>query len=371
MQKATGIGGSEHHLLTLLSRLDHSRFSPYLLVLEDPARPCPGFLAKIAGASIPHGVVPIARHIDPALPARLVARFRRWRPDIVHTHLLHADLFGIPAARLARVPAVVSTKHNDDPFRHGVVGKVDWALSRMADRVIVISDHLRRFYRDVEGLPAEKLTRIHYGLEADGVPADGAAVRREFRLAPEAPLAGVVARLEEQKGHRYLLEAFVRVRAAVPGARLLIVGLGPLRPALERQAATLGLADAVIFTGFRDDVDRIMAALDLFVLPSLWEGFGLVLLEAMRAGKAIVATAVSAIPEIVADGHTGVLVPPSDADALAAAIVRLLRSPELRGMMGRAGRERLQAEFGVERMVEQTSEIYEIVSADRRRHAVR
>ncbi|MGH7753554.1 MAG: glycosyltransferase, partial [Gemmatimonadales bacterium] len=310
--------------MSLLSGLGQMGFMPHLLVLEDPARPCPEYLAKLARAAIPHGIVPISGHIDPTLVPRLVSRLRRAQPHVVHTHLLHADLFGIPAARLAGVPAVVSTKHNDDPFRRGFIGRADAALARLADRVIVISEHLRRFYRDVEGIPAPKLTRIHYGLDPDGAPPDGEAVRREFGIGDE-PLVGVVARLEAQKGHRFLLEAFVAVRAQITAARLLVAGSGPQEAALRARARELGLAEAVIFAGFRDDVDRVMAALDLFVLPSLWEGFGLVLLEAMRAGRAIVASAVSAIPEIVTDGQTGLLVPPRDPESLAAAIVGLLR----------------------------------------------
>lgn len=366
LQKATGIGGSEHHLLTLLTRLDPILVSPYLLVLQDPAHPAQAFLAKVTRAALPHGVAPIGGDLDPVLPFRLARRFRRWRPDIVHTHLLHADLYGIPAARVAGVPGVVSTKHNDDPFRAGVVGRADAALARLADRVIVISDHLARFYRNVEGIPAGKLTRIHYGLDANAETPDGSVVRREFSIG-DAPLAGVVARLEEQKGHRYLLDAFVNVRAEIPRARLLLAGSGPQDAALRAQAAALGLGEAVIFAGFRDDVDRVMAALDLFVLPSLWEGFGLVLLEAMRAGRAIVATSVSAIPEIVADEETGLLVPPRDAGALAEAVVSLLRDPGRRAVMGAAGRARLQSAFSVAAMVEATVEIYRDIARARSR----
>ena len=366
LQKATGIGGSEHHLLTLLTRLDPARVSPYLLVLEEAAHPAQSFLTKIAQADLPHGIAPIGGDLDPTLLFRLAGRFRRWRPDIVHTHLLHADLHGIPAARLAGVPGVVSTKHNDDPFRAGVVGRVDAAMARWADRVIVISDHLGRFYRSVEGIPAAKLTRIHYGLEANGEVPDGSSVRREFGIG-DAPLAGVVARLEEQKGHRYLLDAFPTIRAQVPGARLLVAGSGPQEATLRGQVTALGLGEAVIFAGFRDDVARVMSALDLFVLPSLWEGFGLVLLEAMRAGRAIVATTVSAIPEIVAAGESGLLVPPRDAGALAGAVVSLLRDPGRRAAMGAAGRTRLQSAFSVGAMVEATTEVYLAVARARGR----
>jgi len=366
VQKATGIGGSEHHLLTLLTRFDREEVTPHLLVLEDPAHPARPFLAKIGRAALSHEVLPISRHLDPLLPLRLVRTFRRRRPDIVHTHLLHADVYGIPAARLAGGPGVVSTKHSDDPFRRGVVGRADAAIARLADRVIVISDHLRRFYRDVEGIPEDKLVRIYYGLDDEGPPADPTAVRREFGIDAGTPLVGVVARLEEAKGHRHLLDAFARLRAEMPPARLLLAGSGLQEGALRAQAAALGLGEAVIFAGFREDVDRVMAALDLVVLPSLWEGFGLVLLEAMRAGRAIVATAVSAIPEIVVDGFTGVLVPPRDERALAAAMASLLRDPPRRAAMGEAGRARLRAAFSVDAMARSTVEVYRAVATARR-----
>ncbi|HEV8338512.1 MAG TPA: glycosyltransferase [bacterium] len=365
VQKATGIGGSEHHLLTLLTRFDREEVTPHLLVLEDSAHPARTFLAKIVRVGLSHEVVPISGHLDPLLPLRLVRTFRRWRPDVVHTHLLHADLYAIPAARLAGVGAVVSTKHGGDPFRRGVVGRADAAIARLADRVIVISDHLKGFYSDVEGIPAGKLIRIYYGLDDHGPPVDPTAVRREFAIDEGIPLAGAVARLEEAKGHRHLLAAFARLRTELPAARLLLAGSGLQERALRAQSAALGLDEAVIFAGFRDDVDRVMASLDLVVVPSLWEGFGLVLLEAMRAGRAVVATAVSAIPEVLVDGVTGLLVSPGDEAALAAAMASLLRDPPRRAAMGAAGRARLHAAFSVEAMVRSTVEVYREVAAPR------
>jgi len=365
VQKATGIGGSEQHLLTLLTRFDPEEVTPHLLVLEDSTRPARTFLARIERAGLSYEVLPISGHLDPLLPLRLVRTFRRHRPDLVHTHLLHADLYAIPAARLAGVPAVVSTKHADDPFRRGVVGRADAAIARLTDRIIVISDHLKGFYRDVEGIPTDKLLRIYYGLDDHGPPADPTVVRREFGIDAGVPLAGVVARLEEAKGHRQLLAAFGRLRADLPAARLVLAGSGQQEQALRAQSAALGLDDAVIFAGFRDDVDRVLAAVDLLVVPSLHEGFGLVLLEAMRAARPIVATAVSAIPEILVDGLNGLLVPPGDEAALAAAMASLLRDPERRAAMGAAGRARLRAAFSVEAMVRSTVELYQAVAAPR------
>jgi len=360
VQKVTGIGGSEHHLLDLLQGLGSRGVEPRLVVLQDASQQGGAFLTKLDLVRIPYTVLPIRWHVDPWLAVQLAKMLSLWRPTIVHTHLIHADLHGIPAARFARVPVVISTKHNDDPFRQRTLGQVDRAISMMADSIIVISEHLKRFYEKVERIPSSRIVRIYYGLATTRRPPQRESLRRVVGVDPLAPLAGVVARLVEQKGHRYLLEAFYHVRKAVPGAILLIVGDGPLRRELEDYAVQLGLKEAVIFTGFRDDIDAVMAAIDVFVLPSLWEGFGLVLLEAMRAGKPIVASRISAIPEIVLDHQTGLLVTPADAASLARALTDLLSNHEARRMMGEAGRRRLEQAFSYDRMLDATAEVYSL-----------
>lgn len=358
VQKVAGIGGSEHHLLDLLQGLQSRGMEPRLAVLQDSSHSGSVFLSKLDRAGISYVVIPIHGHGDPRLIVRLVKLFRAWRPAIVHTHLIHGDLYGIPASRAARVPVVITTKHNDDPFRHGILGRIDRAISLMADRVIVISEHLKRFYETIEGIPTSRIVRIYYGLAANGPSPDGEALRQALGIDLRTPVAGVVARLDEQKGHRYLLEAFCDVRKTLPGAVLLIVGDGRLRSYLEDHVRQLGLKEAVIFTGFRNDVDAVMAAIDVFVLPSIWEGFGLVLLEAMRAAKPIVASRVSAIPEIVVDHQTGLLVTPADTTSLARALTDLLSNHEARRMMGEAGRRRLVQSFSCDRMIESTTEVY-------------
>jgi len=181
----------------------------------------------------------------------------------------------------------------------------------------------------------------------------------------DVPLAGIVARLDPQKGHIYLLTAFAKVVETLPQARLLVVGDGYLRGDLERQVKELEIVHQAIFTGWRNDVPYIMADLDLLILPSLWEGFGLVLLEGMALAKPIVATRVSAIPEIVVDGETEVLIPPKDSNSLAKAVTKLLQNPVLTNEVGRKGRERLKREFSVEEMVKQTERVHERLMEER------
>ena len=356
--KITGVSGSENHLLTLASHLDRLTFC--LLVEREPD--LSAYIATLEAIGVEVVRFPIRADLDPLLLWRLVRFLRVQRPDVVHTHLIHGDLYGTLAARLAGVPHVVSTKHNDDAFRQrGFYAWLDRTLARYQNHIITISHHLRRFYVEVERLPADKISTIHYGLDPgaflQGV-GEGADVRVELGMPADVPLVGVVSRLTEQKGHAYLLDAFAEVIQALPSAHLLVVGDGELRPALERQTARLGLQDSVTFAGRREDVPRIMMALDVLVMPSLWEGFGLVLLEAMAAGKPVVASRVSAIPEIVVDGEMGVLVSPKDQDSLAEAMIKLLQNPVLAREMGRKGRERLEKEFGVEKMVKETESMY-------------
>jgi len=361
--KATGVAGSEKHLLTLLTSLDKAKYQVTLVLLVERDKPLDDYVRRLEEGGVQVKRVLIRGDIDPLLVWRLYRLLREGNYDIVHTHLIHADLYGTLAAKLAGVPIIVSTKHADDPFRrYPFYAFLDRLASKFANKIIVISDSLRRFFAEVEGLDLGKIIRIYYGLDAvkfEVHSLGGSSVREEFGIKSNAPLAGIVARLDPQKGHTYLLTAFAQVVEALPEARLLVVGDGYLRGDLERQARELGIAHQVIFTGWRDDVPRVMTELDLLILSSLSEGFGLVLLEAMAAAKPIVASQVSAIPEIVIDGETGILVPPKDPDALAEALIKLLRNPALAREMGRKGRKRLEKEFSVERMITETERVYD------------
>lgn len=361
--KITGVSGSENHLLTLASHLDYGQYRLTFCLLVEREPDLSAYVAALEAIGVEVVCFPIRADLDPLLLWQLVRFLRAQKPDIVHTHLIHGDLYGTLAARLAGVPFVVSSKHNDDVFRQrGFYAWLDCAMARYQNRIITISHHLKRFHVDVEGLPVDKIVTIHYGLDPNAFLQDvgeGVDMRAELDIPADAPLVGVVGRLTEQKGHAYLLDAFVTVVQELPSARLLVVGDGELRSTLERQAARLGLYGSVAFIGRREDVPRIMMALDVLVMPSLWEGFGLVLLEAMAADKPVVASQVSAIPEIVADGETGLLVPPKDSEDLSRALLALLRDPTRAREMGRQGRQRLEQEFTMARMVEQTQGVYE------------
>ncbi|MBK8023535.1 MAG: glycosyltransferase [Chloroflexi bacterium] len=185
-----------------------------------------------------------------------------------------------------------------------------------------------------------------------------ADLRRELKLPEDAPIAGMVCRLIEQKGVSFALQAFAQLAEKHPAAHLAIVGDGPLRPALEAEAGALGIAGRTHFLGWRDDAARCMAGFDMLLMPSLWEGFGIVMLEAMAAAVPIIGSDVSAIPEVVVNNETGYLFSSGDVDALATALDVLLGDKPLRRHMGLLGQERLETVFDADRMVVATASLY-------------
>ncbi|MCB9450137.1 MAG: glycosyltransferase [Anaerolineaceae bacterium] len=360
--KVTGISGAERHLLTLLPALQARGMEMHLALLTEPDNPVNEFAQAMQGGGITIHRFTIGHDADARMAWRLRDLFYQLLPDIVHTHLLHADLYGIPGAKLAGVPVIITSRHNDNAFRRRFpVRQVNGGLWRMADAGIAISDSIARFAREVEGAPAHKIHRIYYGLDFDPNAVDRGearhALRHELDLAEGTPIIGIVCRLVEQKGVLYGLRAFWQIATASP-AHLVIAGDGLLRDKLETEVQTLGIADRVHFLGWREDVPQLMAAFDIFLLPSLWEGFGLVLLEAMAQQTPVVASAVSAIPEIVAEGQTGLLVPPRNAEGLAGALLTLLNDLPLARHMGLMGQERLETTFSARTMIEATYRLY-------------
>lgn len=362
LSKMTGAAGSEGHLLALLPGLRARGVDARLWMLVEPGNPVQDYVDRAEALGVPVERVIIRRHFDPGLWRRLAVRLRDARPDLVHTHLIHADLYGIPAARWAGVRGVVSSRHNDDRFRRWLpVRALSRWLWRQADAGIAISEAIRRFAIAYEGVSPQKIHTIHYGLDPASVHAPPDArtrLRQELGLPADAPLVGSVCRLIEQKGLDNALDGFAQVVAEFPAAHYAIAGDGPLRGALEAQAARLGVADRVHFLGWRADAPAIFAALDVLLAPSRWEGFGLVFLEAMALGVPVISTRVSAIPEVIADGETGWLVPPDDPAAIAGALRAALADPDERCRRGEAGRARLESQFTVDAMVERTLAVY-------------
>lgn len=287
------------------------------------------------------------------------------RPDLVHAHLPPAELY-MRLALTGRPEPLVISKHNDQAFYRGNVDIfVERWCARRSSTVICISQAVQRFF--AARWPADlgqRLSVVRYGLDpAPYVAVDAEArngLRREWGVPPDALLFGTVARLVPQKSLHTLITAFSLFRARRPDveARLVMVGRGPLEASLRSLAEQLGVSNQIIWAGFRTDIPIVMNAMDVFVLSSIFEGFGLVLLEAMAASRPVVATRVSAIPEVVGDGGAGVLVPPESPDAMANAMLGLLDA-EQRREMGERGLGRLHDHFRLGDMVDATLQIYE------------
>lgn len=355
IQRIGGIGGSERHALELLPGLREHGVDAAFLGLDDTGAAPEPFYEALAERNVPFERVPCPRDLDPLLARQVVRAATRARPDIVHTHLVHADAYGALASARAH-SVLVSTKHNDDPFRSGKGRYLEKLLTKRAARVICITEALARFNREVVGLPAGKLRVVHYGLDA---PPEPWGPHAGPDLSSETPVLVAVCRLVPQKGVDGAIEALARIRKKHPATRLVVLGEGPLRDALLGLAAERGVADAVDLPGRVGDVAWWLRRADVVVHPARWEGFGLALLEAMLCERPIVASRVSSIPEIVVDGETGSLVPPDDPVALAESTSALLDNRARAAAMGEAGRRRALEEFSVARMTERTASVYE------------
>jgi len=361
-------GGVEEVVLALLRRLDPAEFR---LAVSGPASLLDAFAPDLRGIRVDTVAVTAESWSAPRPLATLARFFRRWRPDIVNPHLFRSTVVAAPLARLAGVPAVVETYHGREGWRQGGMRGtflVDRTIARMLDRAIAVSEAAGRFLVEGKGYPADRIVVVPNGRDLTAFAPAGhrEAVRKELGLDDGVPLIGVVGRLETQKGHRYLLDAWPAVLREFPDARLLVIGDGSLRTDLERQAQQLGIAPSIVFLGFRTDMPRLLDGLDGLALPSLYEGMPLTVIEASAMACPVVATAVDGTPEVIEDDVTGWLVPPADPESLARAVVRLLVDRDRARAIGRAGRERVLLQFDLGRQVEATARVYRSVVARER-----
>jgi len=350
------MGGAERVVADLARSLDRRLFRPLVCCLNFKGR-----LAEVLEADgVPVFALDKRPKLDLRVLLRLVRLMRRERVDVVHTHLWTSSFWGRMAGALARVPVVVITEHNLDTWRRAPHLLADRLLGRVTDDWVFVSREVEAFYRARLALPPGRGHVVHNGVDLAPFRCrpEAAEVRARMGLPGAARVAGVVGRLEARKGHRFFLDAMRRVVDRMPGAVGLIVGEGKEKEALLAQRDALGLGDAVRIVGYWPELAEALAALDVFVLPSLMEGHPLAILEAMAAGKPVVATDVGGNAEAVQPGVTGLLVPPADPTVLADAILSLLAEPGRSRALGEAGRRSLDRRFSLQAAVKANEELY-------------
>lgn len=354
------IGGAERHLLELMKLLPKDRFEITLAFFKEEAHEARSLVPDFRATGIRVVDLRMKSGLDPRPLWRLLRLVVRFRPDIVHTHLYRADIAGTTIARLLRVPVVVASVHNLDlETNYQRIKPMVLSAYRRASGVIAISHAVRRQLIESYGLQESQVRTIHYGLDTNDWPAPDRSQNQDAVL-------GTVGRLAYQKGYDVLLSALSKVSVALPSIHLRIIGHDDegLRRKLEDQAKDLNVVRHVAFEGFSDSIRRELLDMDVFVLASRWEGFGLVLLEAMAAGLPVVATKVGPIPEICLEDVTALLVPPNDAEALADALQRLAVDTELRTRLGAAGRQRFLESFSSSVTAKKTISVYEELLSD-------
>lgn len=306
---------------------------------------------RLRAAGVDPSLIGIPRHLYPSALWRVIGHLHRVGPDVVHTHLGYADLLGGVAARLLRIP-VVSTVHEMSPGSLDNIPRAErikvalmtWARRRCAARVIAVSGGARTSYLQQTGERPEHVVEVHNGVARRAEPGAGAAVRAELGLPGDALVLATLSTLRPVKAHEVAIEAVALLAEAHPSVRLVVVGEGPSREAVEQAAEPLG--DLVTLAGFRDDAMAVLDAVDVLVHPSHLEALPTTLIEAAAAGVPVVATAVGGVPEIVEHGVTGLLVsPPPTASAIADAVEALLTDVRLRERLGHAAAERFARHF--------------------------
>ena len=370
------VGGSAEHLLQLSTLLPPDRFD--VTIALSGGGPLDGEI-KASGLRVfdyapSHGEGHF-KQASPDGPLELLRQFRRMREDIrrnrydiVHTHTSVAGAMGRVAAWSCRTPVRLHMLHAY--AGHDAVPQPKRALFRLVERALGLftthyvagSEFIRNVGVQRHLFRPEDATVIHYASRmevGDATDADRARLRAELGLPADTLLTALVGRIEDQKGVDSLISVVPEVVARVPAAHFLVVGDGTRRAEMERLATRLGVADRVHFVGWRHDLTDVMRAIDVLALPSRWEAFGIVNLEAMAAAKPVVGFAVEGVPEVVVHGETGLLSRPGARDDFARDLVQVLGDPDLAARLGRAGRERFLEVFSPGRMAEAHIRLYD------------
>lgn len=348
--------GAERCVFELATRLDRDRFDVHVAALRGGA-----MAEDLRRAGVEVTAFNVRHKLDVARFGPAVEYLRAGRFDILHTHLFHADLIGVLASLRASRPTVVHTVHIAE--RRFRPWRFSWyrLSQRLHDGFIAVSDDARRFHHQCTGIPIERIEVIHNGVDLERFTRDPAARRRlrqQWGFGDEQCVMGFLARLDRQKGLDILLETMRWLNERKPTPRLVVAGVGPMHEELVRFIRRDPAGRLVRYLGFVEDVPAMLSALDMLVLPSRWEGFGLAAAEAMAASLPVVASRVTGPAELVEHGRTGLLIRPESPWSLARAIRRLVEAPARRQALGRAGRERIATQFTIQQFIQHHESYY-------------
>ncbi len=358
------VGGAEEHLRTVVKNLDRGAFRPTVCCIGKKG----AIGEEIESLGVEVIVLDKMRHKrwDSSITKEIVGIIRERDIDIVHTHLYHANMYGRAAASKAGVPVVV-TEHNVY-LKYKLKRKlINRFLARNTARIIAVSGAVREYVIGRDSLDPDKVEVVYNGIELDRF--DSSLTKNEARsetgLPENIPIIGSVARLTEQKGHIYLIRAMKGILQKIPEAKLVLAGDGPLAKELKDEADSLGITQSILFLGARRDVPMLLQAFDLYVLPSVWEGLGIAVIEAMASALPVVVSNTGGLTELVSDGDNGRLVEPKDVEGLSSAIVEILGDAEMKRLYGSRSHALANEKFSVEAMVSTLTKIYTDVVAAR------
>ena len=361
------IGGTEQQILELVRRVDRARFEPMVCCFRHGRK-----AEEIEALGVPVFRISKSHKLDAGIILKIAKLLREQRIDILQTYLWTANAWGRVAARIAGTPVVVASERNVDIWEQSYKRMIGRTLAHSTDKIIANSEAVRDYLLDRGGLDPEKVVRIYNGVNFERFekPFDPMERRRELGLPEGALLAGVVARVEPAKDHDTLLHAMASVRDQTAHLHLAVVGDGRQTERLTALANQLGLGDRVHFTGFRTDAAEWIRTFDFSVLSSVKEGLSNPVIESMAAGKPVIATAVGGNPEVIVEGETGFLLPTREPELFGAAIARMVADPARMRELGDASKMRVESLFSVEKMVDNTSNLYlDLIGQSRKRAA--
>jgi glycosyltransferase involved in cell wall biosynthesis len=350
------LGGAERMVLNLSAALPRDQFEMHIGALIGSG----ALMKKAEELGLPNVHFRFSAALDPGGVWRLIRYCRQHRISIVQCHGLRADSVARWAARLAGTGCVISTLHSIDPWRRGPHVMLDRGTSRFVTRYVAVCEAAQSAAIAREKIDASKAMVVPIGVPAQVIPRERRdEIRRELGVSEDAwPVVGVLANLRDMKGHRHIIQALPAILAEHPDSVFLFAGRDDSAGAIRATAEEAGVAHAIRFLGFVDDTPALFAAMDIFLLPSDWEGFPVSVLEAMQAGVPVIATSVGGIPEMIRDGQDGLLIAPKDPPAIAASVNRLARDFALRATLVKSADARFQSMYTVEAMAEKMAHIY-------------